>query len=346
MNRTFFVSISFGLLALLGAPATAQTDQNPAMNAPDQVAWQLFIQANLRAGGSNSMKRVFDLIDGAKQAVLFLAFDPGNNSILDAAGRALAKNPDLFVRGALTNAQRATNFSTALHQGGGADQDDGGQHQGVTVVGEPGKPKKKGTKLPSAKPDFRAVPAGMQRWRGFSAIAGLMAACLVGIVLVREYKPEVLPPELRPHRPVQVVTQVVEKPVEVVKEVVREVPAPRPAQFVAAFQKDEQSPAFLLTVDVDKRMSEAFGVRYNPHVWGTGIAIAASLQLLAVLPSHTPTSLAPLEPMLEFDRTEHPIRQAVLKEPIEHQNGVVRVPDGPGLGVEIDRAALARFATD
>jgi hypothetical protein len=55
MNRTFFVSSSFGLLALLGAPATAQTDQNPAMNAPDQVAWQLFIQANLRAGGSNSM---------------------------------------------------------------------------------------------------------------------------------------------------------------------------------------------------------------------------------------------------------------------------------------------------
>jgi len=91
-------------------------------------------------------------------------------------------------------------------------------------------------------------------------------------------------------------------------------------------------------------MSEAFGIRYNPHVWGTGIAIAASLQLLAVLPSHTPTSLAPLEPMLEFDRTEHPIRQAILKEPIEHAKGVVRIPDGPGLGIEIDRQALARFA--
>lgn len=108
----------------------------------------------------NDMKRVFDLIDGAKQAVLFLAFDPGNNSILDAAGRALAKNPDLFVRGALTNAQRATNFSAALHQGGATDKDDGGGQPGVTVVGEPGNPKKKGTKLPSAKPDFRAVPAG------------------------------------------------------------------------------------------------------------------------------------------------------------------------------------------
>jgi hypothetical protein len=106
------------------------------------------------------MKRVFDLIGGAKQAVLFLAFDPGNNSILDAAGRALAKNPDLFVRGALTNAQRATNFSAALHQGGAADQDEGGKPPGVTVVGEPGKPKKKGAKLPSAGVDFRAVPAG------------------------------------------------------------------------------------------------------------------------------------------------------------------------------------------
>jgi D-galactarolactone cycloisomerase len=91
-------------------------------------------------------------------------------------------------------------------------------------------------------------------------------------------------------------------------------------------------------------MAEAFGVRYNPHVWGTGIAIAASLQLLAVLPPHTPPSLAPLEPMLEFDRTEHPIRQALLTRPIEHAGGVVAVPDGPGLGIEIDRTALTRFA--
>ena len=91
-------------------------------------------------------------------------------------------------------------------------------------------------------------------------------------------------------------------------------------------------------------MAEAFSVRYNPHVWGTGIAIAASLQLLAVLPSHTPTSLAPVEPMLEFDRTEHPIRQSILVTPIEHIGGVVRVPEEPGLGIEVDRKALARFA--
>src|SRR6516162_4391204 len=93
-------------------------------------------------------------------------------------------------------------------------------------------------------------------------------------------------------------------------------------------------------------MAEAFSVRDNPHVWGTGIAIAASLQLLAVLPSHTPTSLKALEPVLEFDRTEHPIRQAILVTPIEHIGGVVRVPEGPGLGIEVDRKALARFAAN
>jgi D-galactarolactone cycloisomerase len=93
-------------------------------------------------------------------------------------------------------------------------------------------------------------------------------------------------------------------------------------------------------------MAEAFGIRYNPHVWGTGIAIAASLQLLAVLPTHTPNSLSPLEPFLEFDRTEHPIRQSLLVQPIEHVGGIVRIPDGPGLGIEVNRDMLKRFAAN
>ncbi len=91
-------------------------------------------------------------------------------------------------------------------------------------------------------------------------------------------------------------------------------------------------------------MAETFGIRYIPHVSGTGVAIAASLHLLAVLPPHTPPSLRPIAPVLELDRTEDPIRQAVLAEPIEHVRGVVRVPSGSGLGIEVDRKALAKFA--
>ncbi|MBR0984136.1 phospholipase D-like domain-containing protein [Bradyrhizobium liaoningense] len=116
----------------------------------------------------NDVTRMFELVNGAKQAVLFLAFDPGNNSILDAAGQALANNPNLFVRGALTSTQRAGNFSDALHRGNESEHGDG-EDMHVAVIGEAGKPKKKAAKgaakakgkaKKSSEPDYRAIPAG------------------------------------------------------------------------------------------------------------------------------------------------------------------------------------------
>jgi len=69
----------------------------------------------------------------------------------------------------------------------------------------------------------------------------------------REVRPDVLC-RRRGGPKTQLVERIVEKPVEVVREVVREVPsATGPAQFVAVFQRDEQSPAFLMSVDIDKR---------------------------------------------------------------------------------------------
>lgn len=89
-------------------------------------------------------------------------------------------------------------------------------------------------------------------------------------------------------------------------------------------------------------MATVFGLRYIPHVWGTGIGMSAALQLLAVIP-HTPPRYTAREPLLEFDRSEHPFRQAVLVKPIEHVDGWVDIPQGPGLGIEVSRQALADF---
>lgn len=89
-------------------------------------------------------------------------------------------------------------------------------------------------------------------------------------------------------------------------------------------------------------MAAAFGIRYVPHCWGTGIAQAAALHLLSVLPT-SPPSLNPFLPMLELDRTEHPVRDA-LTPALRPVRGIVAVPDAPGLGIEIDRGALAHFA--
>ena len=105
----------------------------------------------------DDMGRLFELVAAAKQAVLFLAFDPGNNSILDAAGAALRNDPSLFVRGALTSPARAVNFKDALN--GKGDQQPDGQGFTVGVVGEPAGPRK-ATGERGVEPDYRAVPAG------------------------------------------------------------------------------------------------------------------------------------------------------------------------------------------
>lgn len=89
-------------------------------------------------------------------------------------------------------------------------------------------------------------------------------------------------------------------------------------------------------------MAHAFGVRCSPHTWGTAIANAASLHWLAVLP-HTTTALNPIPPMLEWDCTEHGIRDALMTDTLRPVNGVARIPDTPGLGLEIDREVVRKF---
>ena len=90
-------------------------------------------------------------------------------------------------------------------------------------------------------------------------------------------------------------------------------------------------------------LASVHNVRVVPHVWGTAVHLAAALQFMASMVPN-PVRVNPIEPIMEFDRTHNPFRQAIVKTPIEHQGGVVAVPDAPGLGIDIDRAALAEFA--
>ena len=84
------------------------------------------------------------------------------------------------------------------------------------------------------------------------------------------------------------------------------------------------------------------------HVWGSAIAVAANLQLLAAMPA-MPGGLNPCEPMLEFDTTHNAFRDELLSEPLNIQgqvksgNGYVTVPDRPGLGVEPDPEFIRHY---
>jgi hypothetical protein len=54
MKRTA-ATLAYSLLLLSNFPAMAQSTPNPAMNGPDQLAWQFFIQLNTSAGGNNAL---------------------------------------------------------------------------------------------------------------------------------------------------------------------------------------------------------------------------------------------------------------------------------------------------
>src|SRR5271165_5587408 len=60
------------------------------------------------------LQQVFALMEGAKQAILFLVFQPGSPSIVEKAVAVQNSRPDLFVRGAVTDPKAANVFNTTL----------------------------------------------------------------------------------------------------------------------------------------------------------------------------------------------------------------------------------------
>ena len=77
------------------------------------------------------------------------------------------------------------------------------------------------------------------------------------------------------------------------------------------------------------------------HVWGSAVAVAMNLHLLAAMPD-LPGGAHPVQPMLEYDTTPNRFREELLKEPlsilrqVKQNGGWVGLPKGPGLGIEID----------
>ena len=89
-------------------------------------------------------------------------------------------------------------------------------------------------------------------------------------------------------------------------------------------------------------LAQAWHLPIVPHVWASGIGLAASLQFIATVPP-APLALRPIEPMLEYDQSSHPFRQDLIHGAVTMTNGRVRIPDGPGLGVEVNREVIARY---
>ncbi|HEY1934129.1 MAG TPA: mandelate racemase/muconate lactonizing enzyme family protein [Acetobacteraceae bacterium] len=86
-------------------------------------------------------------------------------------------------------------------------------------------------------------------------------------------------------------------------------------------------------------------LRISPHVWGTGVGLAAALHFLAALPSYPHADHVPFPPLLEYDVGNNALQNEIFEEPVRFNDGYLDVPQGPGLGVTLDEAAVRRFST-
>ncbi|MHC4556631.1 MAG: mandelate racemase/muconate lactonizing enzyme family protein [Planctomycetota bacterium] len=85
-----------------------------------------------------------------------------------------------------------------------------------------------------------------------------------------------------------------------------------------------------------------FGVDLVPHTWGTRIAVAAALHLIANL-DMVGERLNTAEALMELDRTENPLRDELMQPTFTPENGRLQVPNEPGLGVNVDEDALGKY---
>ncbi len=76
-----------------------------------------------------------------------------------------------------------------------------------------------------------------------------------------------------------------------------------------------------------------------PHAYSTGVLLAASVHWVAAIPNGS---------LVEYTVEESPLATALtgtglLREPLRAVDGWIAVPEGPGLGIELDEEQVARF---
>lgn len=88
-------------------------------------------------------------------------------------------------------------------------------------------------------------------------------------------------------------------------------------------------------------LADMYGRPTVPHVWGSSINLYAALHFAATRPAY-PSGAGPSMPFLEIDMGPHPLMDC-LGRPDINPNGTVSLPDAPGLGIDPDPKAFARF---
>jgi L-alanine-DL-glutamate epimerase-like enolase superfamily enzyme len=87
-------------------------------------------------------------------------------------------------------------------------------------------------------------------------------------------------------------------------------------------------------------LAAAHEVVVVPHAWKTGISVAVAAHLAMVTPH------MPFFEFLPAPLCESALRRELTRDELVYRGGALAAPARPGLGVELDRAALERFAEE
>ena len=71
-----------------------------------------------------------------------------------------------------------------------------------------------------------------------------------------------------------------------------------------------------------------------PHAWSSDLLTAASLHL---------TAFQRRAEFVEFNTSQGALSRELVREPLRMEDGYLRVPEGPGLGVEVNEEAIAKY---
>jgi len=82
-------------------------------------------------------------------------------------------------------------------------------------------------------------------------------------------------------------------------------------------------------------------LKYCPHTWTTGLGFALALQLMGVLPSE---ERGLIEYPLEGNWKQEYWARFIKGGFVPDKEGRIKIPDGPGLGIEIDWDVIGRFS--
>ena len=106
---------------------------------------------------------------------------------------------------------------------------------------------------------------------------------------------------------------------------------------VAVFQPDINRCGGFTEIRRIAEMAELYGVQVVPHGWKTGITAACGRHFQAACPA------APIFEFLSPALYDSPLRRELVTPEPEITDGRMKLPEGPGLGVELNPDAVERY---